>query len=113
MQMEIASTTCNSDQKWNNETCHCECKNYRTRKKDHSWNPSICICEMVLKKLLSMIHLINYLRYGYGINKCGKCYITNMSTNFHGKKVIHKIYCYILVQITIFNCYYLISLYKT
>ena len=39
------STTCNSDQKWNNETCQCECKNYRTCKKDYSWNPSTCICE--------------------------------------------------------------------
>ena len=27
------STTCNSNQKLNNETCHCDCKNYRTRKK--------------------------------------------------------------------------------
>ena len=22
------STTCNSNQKWNNETCQCDCKNY-------------------------------------------------------------------------------------
>ena len=25
--------------------CQCECKNYRTCKKDYSWNPGICICE--------------------------------------------------------------------
>ena len=24
----------NSNQKWNNKTCPCECKNYRTCKKD-------------------------------------------------------------------------------
>ena len=30
---EFNSTTCNSDQKWNNETCQCECRNYRTCKK--------------------------------------------------------------------------------
>ena len=24
------STTCNSNQKWNNETCQCECQNYLT-----------------------------------------------------------------------------------
>ena len=24
------STTCNSNQKWNDNTCQCECKNYRT-----------------------------------------------------------------------------------
>ena len=39
------STTCHSDQKWNNETCQCKCKNYRICKKDYSWNPSTCICE--------------------------------------------------------------------
>ena len=39
------STTCNSNRKWSNETCHCECKNYRTYKKDYSWNPRTCICE--------------------------------------------------------------------
>ena len=32
------STICNSNQKWNNKTCQCECKNYRTCKKDYSWN---------------------------------------------------------------------------
>ena len=31
--------------KWNNETCKCECKNYRKCKKDYCWNPSTCICE--------------------------------------------------------------------
>ena len=39
------STTCNSDQKWNNNKCQCECKNCRTCTKDYSWNPSTCICE--------------------------------------------------------------------
>ena len=37
--------SCNSNQKWNNKTCRCECKNHRTRKKDSSQNPSTCICE--------------------------------------------------------------------
>ena len=39
------STSCNSNQKWNNETCQCKCRNYRNSKKDYSWNPSTCICE--------------------------------------------------------------------
>ena len=38
-------TTCNSNQIPNNETSKCECKNYRTCKKDYSWNPSTCIRE--------------------------------------------------------------------
>ena len=37
------SRICNSNQKWNNKTCQCECKNYCTCKKDYSWNPSACI----------------------------------------------------------------------
>ena len=39
------SATFNSNQKWNNETCQCECKNYRKCEKGYSWNPSKCICE--------------------------------------------------------------------
>ena len=38
-------TTCNSNQKWNNKTCQCDCKNYCKCKKDYSWNPSTHICE--------------------------------------------------------------------
>ena len=39
------STSCNSNQKWNNKTCQCECKTYQKCEKDYSWNPSTCICE--------------------------------------------------------------------
>ena len=37
--------TCNSNQKWNNKTCQCECKNYCEYEIDYSWNPSTCTCE--------------------------------------------------------------------
>ena len=30
------STTCNSNQKWNNKACQCECKNYHKCEKDYS-----------------------------------------------------------------------------
>ena len=39
------SETCNSNQKWNNDKCQCECKKCHACKKDCSWNPSTCICE--------------------------------------------------------------------
>ena len=39
------SATCNSNQKWNNETYQCECKNYPKCKKYYNWNPSTCTCE--------------------------------------------------------------------
>ena len=38
-------TTCNSNQKRNNKTCQCECKNCNKYKKDYILNPSTCICE--------------------------------------------------------------------
>ena len=37
--------SCNSNEKWNNETCQCEYKNYRKCKKDYSWNPRTCTSE--------------------------------------------------------------------
>ena len=43
------SATCNSNEKWNNKICQCECKNYRTCTKDYSWNPSICISSVILR----------------------------------------------------------------
>ena len=39
------NTTCKSNKKWNNKTCHCECKNYHKCIKDYSCNSSTCICE--------------------------------------------------------------------
>ena len=32
----FSSKTCNSNQKWSNETCQCECKNYQKCKSGHS-----------------------------------------------------------------------------
>ena len=37
--------TCNSNQKWKNNTSQCECKKYCMCKKDYSWNPGTCIRE--------------------------------------------------------------------
>ena len=39
------NTTCNSNQKWDDKTFQCECKNYLKFKKDYSWNRRICIFE--------------------------------------------------------------------
>ena len=33
---KFSSTTLNSNQKWNNKTCKCECKNYHQCKKDYN-----------------------------------------------------------------------------
>ena len=33
------------NQKWKNNKCQCECKKYRTCKRDQSQNPGTCICK--------------------------------------------------------------------
>ena len=42
---EISNSSSNLNKKWNNKTCQCECKSYRTCTKDYTGNPSTCICE--------------------------------------------------------------------
>ena len=45
MQVQKIVITCNSNQKWNDDTYQCECKDYCTCKKDCSFNSTTCICE--------------------------------------------------------------------
>ena len=45
---KLHSATYNSNhQKWNDETRQCECKNYRTCKKDYSENLSTCFARII------------------------------------------------------------------
>ena len=75
---KFKSTTCSPNQKWNNKTCQCECKNYRKCKKDYIWNPSTCICEncKYLKRITDtwmVDHVLwNYICYASYINKNDK-----------------------------------------
>ena len=36
---------CNSNQKWNNDKCRCECKKHNICEKDYIWNPAVCNCK--------------------------------------------------------------------
>ena len=36
---------CNSNQKWNNDKCRCECKKHHISEKDYICNPDECSCE--------------------------------------------------------------------
>ena len=36
---------CNSDQRWNNVKCRCECKKCHVCEKDYDWNPFTCNSE--------------------------------------------------------------------
>ena len=70
------STTRNSNKKWNNETCQCQCKGYRTCKQDYSWNPNTYFCEnsKYLKSIADTLVNRKYICYGYCINKNNEYY---------------------------------------
>ena len=108
------STTCNSNQKRNNKTCQCECKNYCTFKKDYSWNPSICICEN--RKYLKSIADTSVIKCDEIITaidivltkKANSIATNNKSTasiNFHNKIVSKVLLAIILLLIIIIICY--------
>ena len=52
------SITCNSNQKWNNKTCQCECKNYHKHEKDYSWGGIIKHVSVNVKIIISMKKII-------------------------------------------------------
>ena len=99
------STKCNSYQKWNNDTCQCECKRYYACKKDYSWNPNTCICEnsKCLKRIadesaIECNEIINVMdSVSTNVTKTIPTNVANtVSTNSGDKKVKYKIDCYIL-----------------
>ena len=75
------STRRNLNQKWNNETCQCEIKNYRTCKKGYSWNPKTCIGQ----NSKHLKHIVDY-----SVINCDETIIhivsTNVSINCDDKK---------------------------
>ena len=42
---KLEGRKCNSVQKWNDDTCWCECKKHNICEKDYIWNPATCSCE--------------------------------------------------------------------
>ena len=94
-------TTCNLNQKWNNETCQCECKNYRKCKKDYRWNPRTIICEngkyfksIADTSVITCVEIISAMNIVS--SKMKNNVTTNVSINFNDKKVRSEIDCYIL-----------------
>ena len=89
----MSSTTCNSNQKWNNEPCQCECRNYRNCKKDYNWNPRAYICEnskylksiadtsvMACDEIISVMDIAPTKKTN---TKMTNTIATNMSMNFY------------------------------
>ena len=115
---DFNSTTCNSNQKQNNKTCKCECKNYHKCKKDYSWNLSTCISEN--NKYLKSIA-------DTSVMKCNEILtamkiVTTKTTNTVAKNATNKRLFYLAHRfignhitgnhIAIDNQYYLLSLCK-
>ena len=91
-------TTCNSNQKWNDEKSQCACK------KDYSWNINTCICEnSKYSKSISDASVIVYDDiisvmdcYGY-IN-----FVPTKMTNTIATNVTKKVRdCYILYRVSL------------
>ena len=98
------SRTCDSNQKRDNRLCKCECKNSRKCRKRYSWNPSACICEndkylksiadtsvIAYDEIISIINIVS--------TKMTNAIATNVSINYHNKKVRWKIDCYIFYSV--------------
>ena len=43
--MQIYGRKCNTNQKWNNDKCRCECKKHNVCERDYILKPATCICE--------------------------------------------------------------------
>ena len=74
-----------------NGVMKCECKNYRTYKRDYSWNPSTCICQndKSLKSIAdSSVVTCDEIISGMDIVSIKMTNIieTNVSINFDDKK---------------------------
>ena len=90
-----------SNQKWNNNTCLCECKNYHKCKEDYRWNSSTCICEnsKYLKGIAdtSVIECDEIIPVmDIVLTKMTNTIAATVSINCHSEKVKYKIDSYIL-----------------
>ena len=99
------STTCYSNQKWNNDKCQCQCKKYYTCKRDYSWNLSICIYQnsRYLKSIVdNSIIICNKItnitdKLSTNVTNIAPTDVTStVSMNSNNKKGIYKMDSYIL-----------------
>ena len=104
---KLDSSTCNSNQKWNNRTCQSECKIYSTCKKGYSWNTTTYVSDngkylksavndsvMACDKIIYVMDICVNKNHKYYSNKCK----STMSRNCHNKKVRYKLNTIIYIQ---------------
>ena len=83
---------CNSDQKWNNNKCLCQCKKHHICEKDYIWNPVTYSCQN--GKYLATITDNSVITCDEIIDREAKSYdkkTKSITTNFDEKNVICKI----------------------
>ena len=106
----------NSNQKWNNKTCQCECENYCMYKKDYSWNPSTCISEnskyLKSTSVTECGEIISVMDIVSTKTTCYKYTLNNLS-QYKSKRLLYFAHSFISNHITIDNYYFLLSLCKT
>ena len=99
--------------KWNNDTCQCECKKYHKCKTDYSWNPSTCIWENGKHlKSIAYTSVIVYDEIIYAmdtvstnvVNTIPSSATSTVSTIFY-KKIRYKMDCYIWHTVLLLGCF--------
>ena len=92
------SATCFSNQKWNNETCPCECKVIvHARKIIVGILAHVFLKIVSIEKILLMIQKLCVMNVMDIVStEMTNTIATNVSTNSDGKKVRYKMDCYIL-----------------
>ena len=102
------SWTCNSNQKWNNEICQCECKNYHTCKNGCRWDSSTCIVDTTVIGCDKIMYIMDIVS-----TKMTNTIATNttsmMSINCRNKKFRYNIDCYVLSTVLLMNILLLIT----
>ena len=81
---KVHGRKCNSNQKWNNDICWCECKKHNICEKAYIWNPPICSCEY--GKCLANIIDDSVITCGETIEEETK----TVTTNFNEKHAVCK-----------------------
>ena len=76
------SRKCNSNEKWNNHKCWCQCKKHYICEKSYIWNADTCSCEN--RKYLASIIVDSVITSDEIIDTECKSY--DKETNFNEKK---------------------------
>ena len=90
----------NSNQKWNNDKCQCQCKKHHICEKYYILNPATCICK--IGKYLASIIDYSVVTFDEIIDAGAKLYNKETKTvprNFNGKNITFT--CLVIYQLSL------------